>query len=373
MKAGQKMIYGMNGLSRNLILLDRFTLLTPSGLILGAPGSGKSFAAKREMINVLLNDPTAEVLIIDPEREYTPLAKGFDGEIVHICAESKNHINPMDCSMYYSEFEDDPLSIKSEFILAIFDLLVGGRNGLDGSRRTIIYRACDQCYAKYFSNPSKFPMPTLKDLFNTIKNQPDPEAGALAQELEIYIGGAPSIFAHHTNVDNGKRLVIYDVYDLGKQLRTFGMLVALDQIWNRITQNYMRENKRTWIYIDEVQHLFSNAYGAQYFYELWKLARRWGMALTGIAQSIEKILLSDLLDACSFVMMFNQTASDRAKLAKLFDLSDEQLEFVTNSDPDHGLLFTGKAGKSIVPFINNFPVDTILYRMMTNKIGTSDF
>lgn len=359
--------YGMNALSRNLIFFNRYSLKAPNGVILGTPGSGKSFAAKREMISVLLNDPNAEVVIIDPEREYTPLVQGFDGEIVHISAGSKNYINPMDCSMDYAD-DDEPLALKAEFILTICELLVGGKMGLDGKQRSIISRACKICYSHYFANPNKHQVPTLKDFYDVIKAQPEPEAQGLALELEIYIEGTLSVFANRTNVDTQKRLVVYDVRDLGKQLRTFGMIVVMDQIWNRITTNRAK-GKRTWIYIDEIQLLFSNEYCANYFFELWSRARKWGAVPTGITQNVETLLLSDLarrmLSNSDFILMLNQATSDRVELAGLLNISNKQLNFVTNSEAGQGLIF---AGKSIVPFIDRFPTDNNLYRMMTTKI-----
>lgn len=361
------MYYGMNALSHNLILFNRYSLEAPNGIILGKPGSGKSFSAKREMVGVLLNDPNAEVIIIDPEREYTTLAHGFDGEVVHISASSKNYINPMDCSMDYAD-DEEPLQLKAEFVLTICELLVGGKQGLSGAQRSIISRACKICYAPYFLDPKNHPVPTLRDFYDTIKNQPEPEAQSLALDLELYIEGTLSVFAHRTNVDTQKRLVVYDIRDLGKQLRTFGMVVVLDQIWNRITQN-RAIGKRTWIYIDELQLLYSNEYSANYFFELWSRSRKWGAVPTGITQNVETLLLSDLarrmLSNSDFVMMLNQATSDRVELAGLLNISNKQLSFVTNSEPGHGLLF---AGKYIVPFIDRFPQDTDLYRMMTTKI-----
>lgn len=361
------MYYGLNALSRNLIFFNRYSLQAPNGVILGKPGSGKSFAAKREMINVLLNDPNAEVVIIDPEREYASLAKGFDGEIVHISAGSKSFINPMDCSMDYGD-EEEPLQLKAEFILTICELLIGGKMGLNGAQRSIISRACKICYAPYFARPGKNPVPTLRDFYDVIKAQPEEEAQSLALDLELYIEGTLSVFANPTNVDTTKRLVVYDVRDLGKQLRTFGMMVVLDQIWNRITEN-RATGKRTWIYVDEFQLLLNNEYSANYFFELWSRSRKWGAIPTGITQNVETLLLSDLarrmLANSDFIMMFNQATSDRMELAGLLNISNKQLSYVTNSEAGHGLLF---AGKSIVPFIDRFPTDTELYRMMTTKI-----
>lgn len=358
--------YGQNLLSNNLLFFNRETLAAPNGIILGTPGSGKSFSAKREMVNVLLNDPNSEVLVIDPEREYSELAAGFDGAIIHISAGSKNHINPMDITMDYSG-EEDPLSLKQEFILSICELLIGGREGLPHSYRSVIDRASGICYQRYFKDPNPDNIPTLQDFYENIIKQPEPEAQKLALDLEIYITGGLSTFAHHTNVEIDKRFVVYDVKDLGKQLRTFGMFVVLDQIWNRITANRAK-GKRTWIYIDEFQLLLSNGYASSYFFELWSRARKWGAIPTGITQNVETLLLSDdarrMLSNSEFVMMFRQATSDRTELAGLLNISNAQLKYVTNSNPGQGLLF---AGKSIVPFVDSFPTDTSLYKMMTTK------
>jgi len=362
--------YGVNTLSGKPIFFDRKTLKTPTGMILGTPGSGKSFAGKREIENILLTDPNSEVIVIDPEREFTLLAEGFDGVVVNISASSEQHINPMDITMDYSG-EKEPLTLKSDFILTICELLIGGREGLTGAQRSIISRACMITYQPYFSNSKNNPMPTLKDFYNTIKQQPEPEAQAIALDLELYIEGTLSTFAFPTNVDTQKRFIVFDVRDLGKQLRTFGMLVVLDQIWNRITLN-RAEGKRTWIFIDEIQLLFQNDQSANFIMEmfaLWARARKWGAIPTGITQNVETLLLSDLarrmLSNSEFIMMLNQSASDRYELADLLKISPEQLKYVTNSEPGHGLL---RAGSALVPFKDDFPKNTNLYRMMTTKI-----
>ena len=358
--------YGLNAVSHNLIFYDRKTSDVGSGMILGMPGSGKSFSAKREMISVLLSDPRSEVIIIDPEREYTMLSEGFNGEVVHISAGSHNYINPLDITMDYSD-QDDPLLLKSEFVLSLCDLILGGKSGLDAAQQTIISRACQISYKKYFQNPAAENMPTLKTFYDILKKQPEPEAQSLALSLEIYVTGTLRVFSNKTNVNTKKRLVVYDVKDLGKQLRTMGMLIVLDQIWNRITQN-RAGGIRTWVYIDEMQLLFSNEYSANYFFELWSRARKWGAIPTGITQNVETLLMSDtarrMLSNSGFIMMLNQATNDRQELASLLKISEKQLNYITNKGAGQGLLF---AGNAIVPFIDSFPKDTKLYKMMTTK------
>ncbi len=359
------MYYGLNALSRNVIFFDRKSLKNANGFILGTPGSGKSFAAKREMVNVLLNSDD-EVLVIDPEREYTPLAKGFNGEIIHISAGSKTHINPLDITMDYSD-DDNPLLLKSEFILSLCELLVGGRSGLSAPEKTVIDRSVKLTYAKYFSDSKNKTVPTLLDFHEVLKKQPEKEATNIALALELYVTGSLGVFAQPTNIDIQNRFVIYDIKDLGKQLRTMGMLIVLDQIWNRITRN-RAIGKRTFLYVDEVYLLFQNEYSANYLFELYKRARKWGAIPTSITQNVEDLLLSDLarrmLSNSDYIMMLNQAPSDRAELAQLLNISSQQLGYVTNANAGQGLLFSGS---SIIPFIDKFPTESKLYRMMTTK------
>lgn len=355
--------YGLNGISHNLILFNRLSLLSPNGFILGKPGSGKSFAAKREIISVLLNDPNADVLIIDPEREYTALASGFSGEVIRISPDSPSHLNPMDINDNYAD-DDNPVSLKADFILTICDLLSGG---LQRGQNSIVDRVVRMAYEKYYATKGAMP-PTLNNFYDILVTQPEQEAQSLALSLELYIKGNLSVFAHHTNVDTQNRFVIYDIRDLGKQLRTLGMLVVLDQIWNRVTQNRSL-GKHTYIYIDEIQLLFTNAYSSNYFFELWSRSRKWGAVPTGITQNVETLLLSDearrMLSNCDYIMMLNQATSDRLELANLLSISERQLNYVTNVEAGSGLLF---AGKSIIPFVDKFPRDTELYRMITTKL-----
>lgn len=361
------MYYGKNATSRNLLMFNRKSLKNPNGFLLGTPGSGKSFSAKREMVNVLLNTDD-DVLIIDPEREYTSLAEGFYGEIIHISAGSKNFINPLDLNADYAD-EDDPMLLKSEFLLSLCECLIGGREGLAAGEKTIIDRCCKKTYAKYLNSDfDKNKIPTLKDFQDVLENQNEPEAQELALALEIYTKGSLSIFANKTNVDTDSRFIVYDIKDLGKQLKTMGMLIVLDAVWNRITTNRAR-GRRTWIYMDEIYLLFSNEYSAQYLFELYKRARKWGAIPTGITQNVEDLLKSDLarsmLSNSDFLLMLNQASSDREELAHLLNISDTQLSYITSSDEGEGLLFSGN---SIIPFVDKFPKDTQLYKMMTTKV-----
>lgn len=361
------MYYGKNATSRNLLMLNRKNLKNGNGFILGTPGSGKSFSAKREITNIFLNSDD-DILIIDPEREYTSLVENFSGEIIHISAGSKNYINPLDISEDYSD-DDDPLILKSEFLISLCDCLIGGKDGMSAAQKTIIDRVCKQVYAKYFaSNFDEEKIPTLKDFQDILEQQNEKEAKEIALALEIYTKGSLSIFAHKTNVNTNNRLISYDIKDLGKQLKTMGMLIVLDAIWNRITAN-RAVGKRTWIFMDEIYLLFSNEYSAQYLYELYKRARKWGAIPTGITQNISDLLKSDLASSMlansDFLLMLNQASQDRKKLAELLNISDNQLSYVTSANAGEGLLFNGN---SIIPFVDKFPKNTELYKMMTTKL-----
>jgi len=360
------MYYGLNAVSRNLIMFNRKSLKNANGFILGSPGSGKSFSAKREMVNVLLNTGD-DVIIIDPEREYSRLVQNFQGEVIYISAGSKNYINPLDMSIDYSD-DDDPLLLKSDFILSLCEVIIGGREGLTAKEKSIIDRCLKITYREYMQDFDPEKIPTLKEFYEILIRQKEPEAENLATSLELYITGNLSVFSNKTNIDINNRLVCYDIKDLGKQLKTLGMLIVLDAVWNRITVN-RNKGKRTWIYMDEIYLLFANEYSANFLFELYKRARKWGAIPTGITQNVEDLLKSELarrmLSNSDFIMMLNQAPSDRAELAKLLNISSTQLSYVTNSDPGQGLLFSGN---SIIPFVDKFPQETKLYRMMTTKV-----
>lgn len=360
--------YGINSITKNILSLDRKQLKAPNGFVLGTPGSGKSFSVKREIVNILIQEERDEVIIIDPEREYVALGEKFAGEIVKISNESKTNINPMDINENYGD-DVDPTVLKSEFIISFCDLIVGGSMGLSSTQKTIIDRVCRRTYELNSEYRHGGESPTLLDFFQVLKEQPEEEALQLVTDLELYIEGSLSVFSKPTNVDLNNRLVIYDIKDLGRQLKTMGMLVVLDQVWNRITKNRL-SGVRTWVYIDEMQLLFSNDYSSNYFFELWSRARKWGAIPTGITQNVETLLLSDMarrmLSNSDFVMMLNQAKTDRTQLVNLFDISEEQEKYMNLTEEGRGLLVFGD---STVPFYDHFPKDTELYKMMTTKPG----
>lgn len=358
--------FGQNAISRNIIMFNRKQLHAPNGFILGKPGSGKSFAAKREMILTLINDPNADVICIDPEREYTQLAYNFDGEVVRIAPNSNVHINPLDINESYAD-DGDPLTLKSDFFISMIDLIQKG--SISNKERSILDRTLRLCYEKYFKTQKVEDMPTMQDFYALLVKQDSEEARELALSLEYYIKGSANLFAHKTNVDLSKRFVIFDIHELGKSNRTLGMLIVLDQIWNRITKN-RASGRETYLFIDEIQLLFTNSYSSDYFFELWTRSRKYGAIPTGITQNVETLLQSDnarrMLSNSDFIMAMNQAHSDRQELAELLSISDRQLRYITNTEPGSGLLF---AGKSIIPFNDKFPMDTKIYKMITTKLS----
>ncbi len=358
------MYYGLNALSNNMIIFNRLMLKNPNGFILGSPGSGKSFSAKREMLNVFLATDD-DIIIIDPEREYVNLVAALNGETINVSPASTNYINPLDMSKNYSD-DESPLVMKSDFILSFCECLVG-KQGLTAKEKAIIDRCLTVTYAEYMQDFDVSKTPTLMDFYENLKAQPEKEAQGLALSFELYIKGNLNVFAHRTNVNTTNRVVSYDIKDLGKQLKTLGMLIVLDYVWNRITENRAK-GKRTWIYMDEIYLLFANEYSANFLFELYKRARKWGGVPTGITQNVEDLLKSEtarsMLSNTDFVMMLNQAASDRMQLAKILNISDNLLTYVTNSDSGHGLIC---CGGSIIPFKDKFPHNE-LYDLMTTKL-----
>ena len=356
---------GLNALSNNMIMVDRKNLKNPNGLILGTPGSGKSFSAKREIANVLLVTDD-DVISCDPEGEYFPLVEAFHGQVVKISPTSKNYINPMDINLNYSD-EDNPLSLKSDFILSLCELIVGGRDGLQPIEKTIIDRAVHIIYQPYLNDPRPENVPILQDLYNTLRKQDEKEAKTLATALEIYVTGSLNVFNHRTNVDVNNRLVCYDIKELGKQLKKLGMLIVQDQVWGRVTAN-REAHKSTRYYIDEFHLLLKEEQTAAYSVEIWKRFRKWGGIPTGITQNVKDLLASqeieNIFENSDYIYMLNQAAGDREILAKKLGISQHQLSYVTQSGEGEGLLFYGNV---ILPFVDRFPKDLKLYSIMTTK------
>ena len=354
---------GLNALSNNMIMVDRKMLKNPNGLILGTPGSGKSFSAKREMTNAFLvtND---DIYVCDPEAEYNPLIHALKGQVVKLSPTSKDYLNPLDININYSD-EENPLALKSDFVLSFCELIIGGRDGLEPIEKTVIDRSVTRIYQKYFENPTPQNMPILEDLYEEIKKQPEQEAGRIASALELYVKGSLNVFNHHTNVDISNRIVCFDIKELGKQLKKLGMLVVQDQIWNRITIN-RNEHKSTRYYCDEFHLLLKDEQTAAYSVEIWKRFRKWGGIPTGITQNVKDLLSSaeieNIFENSDYIYMLNQAQGDREILAKKLGISPQQLSYVTQSGAGEGLLFYGN---TIIPFIDRFPKDTKLYSLMT--------
>ena len=355
--------YGQNTISKNLIVADRRQLLNGNAFILGVSGSGKSFSAKKEMVSLALSTQD-DIIVIDPESEYRPLIEGLGGQVINISATSPNHINAMDMEQGYGDGEN-PVVLKSEFLLSLCEQLIGAGK-LSAKEKSVIDRCTAQVYRDYIRSGYHGAVPTLQDFHAELLRQPEKEAQDVALAIELFTDGSLNTFAKPTNVDTNARILCYDIRDLGKQLLPVGMLVVLDSIFNRIIRN--RGLKRnTWIYIDEIYLLFQHEYSANFLFTLWKRMRKYQACGTGISQNIEDLLQSHtartMLANSEFLIMLNQAATDREELARLLNISDNQLSYITNVDSGRGLI---KCGSAIVPFVDHFPKNK-LYRLMTTK------
>ncbi len=361
-QSGEALYYGVNALSSNLIMCDRKKLKNPNGLILGTPGAGKSFSAKREITNSFLIT-TDDIAIIDPEAEYSPLVTALGGQVIKVSPTSTQYINPMDINLNYSE-DDDPLILKSDFILSLMELMMGK---VEPDEKSIIDQCLRRVYHRFFDDPRPEKMPVLQDLYEEIQKYGGDKARHVVDCMAIYVTGSLSVFNHRTNVDIKSRIVCYDIKELGKQLKKLGMLVVQDQVWGRVTVN--REvHKSTRLYIDEFHLLLKEEQTAAYSVEIWKRFRKWGGVPTGITQNVKDLLSSreieNIFENSDFIYMLNQAAGDRQILAKQLNISPHQLSYVTNSNAGEGLLFYGNV---IIPFIDHFPKQTHLYQLLTTR------
>ena len=348
-------------------MVNRAELLNGNSFITGVSGSGKSILAKQEIINLFLSDKDADIIIIDPEREYGKIMDAFGGENIEISATSKNHINAMDINMDYADGQN-PVTLKSEYMLSLCEQAVCD---LGPKQKSLIDRCTANLLNGYMRSGFCGKAPTLKDFYEELKAQPEPEAKDIALSLELFTSGSLDTFAGETNVDTKNRLICYDIHDLGRALMPIGMLVVLDNILNRITANKAR-GRKTYIFIDEIYLLFKHEYSANFLFTLWKRVRKYGAFITGITQNVEDLLQSHtartMLANSELVVMLNQAATDREELASLMGISDLQMSYITNVDAGHGLV---KIGGALVPFVNKVPKDTKLYALMTTKFGES--
>ena len=362
---GAALYYGLNALSSNMILCDRKRLKNPNGLILGTPGSGKSFAAKREITNAFLITDD-DIIICDPEAEYYPLVRRLHGQVIRISPTSTQYVNPMDINLNYSE-DDNPLALKSDFLLSLCELVIGGKEGLMPVEKTVIDRSVRNVYRPFLAAPDPAKMPILGDLYDELLRQPEPEAARVAAALELYVSGSLNVFNHRTNVELSNRLVCFDIKQLGKQLKKLGMLIVQDQVWNRVTIN-RAEKKSTRYYMDEFHLLLKEEQTAAYSVEIWKRFRKWGGIPTAITQNVKDLLSSreveNIFENSDFVLMLNQAQGDREILARQLNISPQQMKYVTHTEAGEGLIFYGNV---VLPFLDRFPQKTELYRVMTTR------
>ncbi len=365
---GPAIYYGQNALSHNIIMADRKKLKNPNGLFLGVPGSGKSFAAKRELVNVFL--ATADkIIVVDPMGEYTPLIRRLGGQVVEIAPNSPHHINPMDITTDYGPDDENPMALKSDFILSLCELIVGGKDGLQPVERTVIDRCVRLVYRDCVLNPARAKMPTLQDLYELLRKQPEPEAKRLATALEIYVAGSLNVFNNETNVDLNSRLVCLDLKQLGAGLRTIAMLIMQDLVWSRVSKNFT-EGKATWCYFDEFHLLLKDELTASYCVTIWKMLRKKYCLPSALTQNVKDLLASreveNILENSDFMVLLSQAQGDRQILAKQLGISEHQLSYVTHSNSGEGLLFFGN---TTIPFVDRFPKNTEIYRLLTTRPG----
>lgn len=376
--------YGLNATSKNLVRINRKALDNANGVILGKPGSGKSMTAKLEMILTLLSTDD-DVFVIDPEREYAPLAKLFGGEIIKISPNSKTFINPLDMDINYANEDDnnsnddgDPVALKCDYLVGLCEMAMGGKYAMNPAQKSIIGRCATLLYGPYLKHMESIKgsgvtcdyaaAPTLEDFYELLLNQPEMEAQEIALSLEIYCSGPLDVFAHKTNVDTKARFVIYDIKDIGSGMKELGLHICLNDIWNRTISNKIKRNVSTRFYIDEFYLLTQTPSSAKFLQEIYKRARKWKGIPTGITQNVEDLLISQeaksIINNSNFIVMLNQSPFDREQLSAMFNISPAEQQYITNSQPGSGLIYTGQ---TLIPFENEFPQDSKLFAAMTTK------
>ena len=368
------MYYGLNAASHNMILYDRTTGTNPNGCILGMPGAGKSFSAKREMINVLLNTDD-EVYVIDPEGiDYAPLAHALHGSEIKLAAGSKIYLNPFDLNLENANDDGDPIKVKTDFITTICEIAIGGKYGLSPFEVSIIDHCVMEVYKPYMEHLRKTgktidqeAAPTMQDFYNELMNYPVPEAQNIAISLERYVKGALDIFAHKTNVEIDNRFTVYNIRDIGTGLKEMGLHICLDNIFNKMISN-RKKGKRTWFYIDEFYLMMRSQTSSEYIAEIWKRARKWDGVPTAITQNVEDMLKSEeartIINNCSFIIILGQTAINKQQLSDMLNISKEEQKYISTAKPGMGLL---RIGDDIIPMDDSFPKDTQLYKIMSTR------
>ena len=363
--AGPSLYYGMNALSHNVIMADRKKLKSANGLYLGSTGSGKSFAAKRELLNVFLTIPQDRIIIVDPMGEYAPLVRRLGGQVIEIAPDSPNHINPMDIQMGGND-EDSPLSMKADFLLSLCELVVGGKEGLQPIEKTVIDRCVRLVYRDLALGVGDGRMPLLQDLYEELLKQPEPEARRVATALELYCTGSLNLFNHPTNVKTDCRVVCIVLTGMGDNLRKIAMHVTNEFVNSSVNTNY-QSGISTWCYFDEFHVLLRDQLTASYFVSIWQMLRKRGCVPSALTQNVKHLLASpeiqNILDNTDFMILLSQAQSDRAILAKQLGISEHQLSYITHSNSGEGLLFYGNV---TIPFMDRFPRGEI-YDLLTTR------
>ena len=361
---GQALYYGMNALSHNVIMADRKKLKSANGMYLGSTGSGKSFAAKRELINVFLAT-SDRIVVVDPMGEYAPLVRRLGGQVIEIAPDSPNHINPMDIQLSTND-EDSPLSMKADFLLSLCELIVGGKEGLQPIEKTVIDRCVRLVYRELALGIGSGDMPLLQDLYEELLKQPEPEARRVATALELYCTGSLNLFNHPTNVQTDARVVCIVLKGMGENLRKIAMHITNEYVTSAVNTNHA-EGLATWCYFDEFHILLRDPLTASYFVAVWKMLRKKGCVPSALTQNVKDLLASReieaILDNTDFMILLSQAQSDRAILAKQLGISEHQLSYITHSNSGEGLLFYGSV---TIPFVDRFPKGEI-YNLLTTR------